>query len=67
MAVSGMLFFNIPATEMNESQQKFVITPSSRPQETQKAQAESSNAVRTDRHSQEVLQLSRTNSLEGKI
>lgn len=67
MAVSGMLFFGIPATEMNESQQKFVITPSTRPQETQKAQAESSNAVRTDRHSQEVLQLSRTNSLEGKI
>lgn len=67
MAVSGVLFFGIPATDMNDAQLTSVVSPNARPQKTQKEQAESSTAVRTDRHSQEVLQLSRTNSLEGKI
>jgi hypothetical protein len=67
MAVSGVLFFGIPATDMKDAQSTSVVSPNARPQKTQKEQAESSTAVRTDRHSQEVLQLSRTNSLEGKI
>jgi len=67
MAVSGALLFNAPAADMKDDSSTSVSNQSDSPQKIQKEQAESSNAVRTDRHSQEVLQLSSTNSLEGRI
>lgn len=67
MAVSGVLFFNAPVADMKDDSSTSVSNQSDSPQKIQKEQAESSNAVRTDRHSQEVLQLSSKNSLEGRI